>query len=144
MKTLVAPLLLALVVGSFPGVLASEDLDRQDAAGDWRVLQHTVQEVLTGSRRLGPNSARIAPGARLAVGGSVLDLATAVAAGHADLLAQDQTTPPTLIRQKMDPDGSAAFMLLGMERDSKMCYHTVVFMKDSTGTWMVETWHVSS
>ena len=142
MKAFAALVVFALVVGSFPRVRASGERDGQDTSPEWTVLEHTVQEILTGGR-LGPYSGKIAPGARLAVGDSVLDLAAALASGRADLLVQGQLKPPALIRQRMSRDGDAAFMLFGVQRDSGMLYNTVVFMQDTTGTWAIESWHVS-
>jgi hypothetical protein len=142
MKRLAALVAFALIFGLFPLVLAFGDRDGQATSPEWRVLEHTVQEVLTGGR-LGPYSARIAPGAQLAFGDSVLDLGAALAGDRAHLLAWDQTKPPTVIRERMSRDGDAAFMLFGTRHDSEMRYHTVVFMQDSTGTWAIESWHVS-
>jgi len=142
MKKLAVLLAFVLIVGSFPWVQASGDGDDQDTSPGWTILQHTVQEVLTGGR-LGPYSAQIAPGAQIAVGDSVLDLADALASGYVTLPIHGQSKPPALIRQKMNREGDAAFMLFGTQRDSGMRYHTVVFMRDSTGTWAIESWHVS-
>jgi hypothetical protein len=112
MKTFVALVVFASIVGSFPRVQASGDRDGQDTSPEWIVLQHTVQEILTGGP-LDPYSTRIAPGAQLAVGDSALDLAAALAARHPDLLIQGQSKPPVIIRQRMNRDENAAFMIFG-------------------------------
>jgi hypothetical protein len=77
------------------------------------------------------------------MGDSLLDLRAALASAGAGVLRGDQGRPPVSIRRKMNAEKNAAFVLFKTQRESKMRYHTVVFMKDSTGTWMIESWQAS-
>jgi len=142
MKNVVAALLCTMVVGSPFRVLAAGDSVAADTSQKWQILLHTVQEILTGNSP-GQYSARIAPGAQLAIGDRLLDLEGVVASRDSNLLLEDQTRGPVSLHLKMNTEENAAFLLLGTQPDSKKRYHTVVFMKDSTGTWMVESWHAS-
>jgi hypothetical protein len=142
MKTVAAFLLCATFLGFSPQVRASGDGVPDDNSPEWGVLNHTIQEALTGGQ-LGPYSAKIAPQAQLAIGDSLLDLPAVFASGRGDLLRGDQNRPPVSICRKMNAEKNAAFLLFATQRESKTRYHTVVFMKDSTGTWMVESWQVS-
>ena len=142
MKKVAALILCAMTVGSSSRVLASGDGVVADTSQKWQVLLHTVQEILTGNVP-GQYSARIAPGAQLAIGDRLLDLAGAVASCDSNLLLEDQTRGPVFLHLKMNDEENAAFLLLGTQPDSEKRYHTVVFMKDSTGTWMIEGWHAS-
>lgn len=142
MKTFGVFLAVVLVVGSSAWGQGSTDRAVQAGSAEWIPLQHTVQEILMEGR-LSARSARVAPGARIAVGDSVLDLAAVLDAGDEKLVVRGASKPPALIRQAMSRNGDAAFMLFGVERESETRYHTVVFMQDSTGAWAIESWHVS-
>jgi len=142
MKKVAALILYALILGSSSRVLASWDGVAAGTSQKWQVLLHTVQEILAGNEPA-QDRTRVAPGAQLAIGERLLDLAGVIASSQSNLLLEDQTRGPVSLHLKMNDEENAAFLLLGTQPDSKTRYHTVVFMKDSTGMWMIESWHAS-
>ena len=142
MKTAIGLILCIIVVCPPPRALASGDGAAVDTSQKWQILLHTVQEILSGSAP-GEYSAKIGPGAQLVIGERQFDLGEVVASRDSTLLREDPIRGPVSLRLKMNDQENAAFLLLRTVPDSTTRYHTVVFMKDSTGTWMIESWHAS-
>jgi len=139
----VAAVLVCVMTAGLPTIVrASGDGAAADSSQKWQVLLHTVQEILSGEAP-GPYSARIAPGAQLVLGDRMLDLGEVVASRDSNALLEDQTRGPVSLHLKMNDEENAAFLVLVTQPDAKARYHTVVFMRDTTGAWLVESWHAS-
>ena len=118
----------------------ADDGEAADKSMKWQILVQSVQDILTGTNS-GQTAVSIAPGAQLAIGDtpvSLFDVVGGTSKTHS-LLEESGRTPVTL-HLKMNDEENAAFLLIGTQPEPKRVprYHTVVFMKDSTGMWLIQ------
>lgn len=123
----------------------SDDRDTTDTSKEWSSLVQSVQDILHGSSS-GQTLVEIAPWAQLAIGDTLLRLSDVVGGrSETHSLLEDSYNAPASIRLKVNDEENAAYLILGTHPEPKRHpqYHTVVFMKDSAGLWLIESWHAS-
>ena len=120
----------------------ADDGEAVDTTQQWEVLLHSAKEILTGSLS-GQTGVKIAPSAQLAIGDTLMSLSDVVG-GKSKTHSSLEGTPVS-VRLRMNAEENMATFLLGThpEPDRSPRYHTVVFMKDSTGMWLIVSWVAS-
>jgi hypothetical protein len=125
--------------------LAGDD-KKQDQSARWEPLLQTVEGILAGKN---PDNGKItiAPGARLIFGRKEERLQDLVSGKITTCsLKEDSSRVSASLVLKVNDSDNAAFLILKTEAEKKADarFHTVVFMKDSSGQWRIESWHTSN
>jgi hypothetical protein len=139
---LIPILLIGLLFGSV-SALAGRSTDK-DAM--WEPLVQTVKSCLLGKQLEQPRVG-VAPGAQLIIQGNIVNLSDALGGRDKEWsLVEKSEKKPVSMQLKMNDREDAAYLVLGTQPDGQkgQRVHTVVFMKDSDGKWLMELWHVSN
>jgi hypothetical protein len=109
----------------------------------WEPLLQFVQDILAGKDIAG-NGIGISPGAYL-VSGNRCENLHGVISGEVKTctLIEGSSRTATAMALKMNDAEDAAYLRLKTQTGEKADdrYHTIVFMKNSDGRWLVECWH---
>jgi hypothetical protein len=108
-------------------------------------LVETVQGILAGKQPVAGGIV-ISPGAHLIFGTHFENLFAVVKGESRECSLNEGPTGQMLwMSMKINDPEDAAFLTLKtrIENPPSVRYHTVVFMKDSTGHWSIQTWHTS-
>jgi len=135
---LVLPLLFALS----HMVLVVNDVSSQDKSERFYGLIQTVQDILTG-KNAEQTQTTIALGARLVYGSEFEDLKAVVAGKVKTCSLADTSYQGVMVQLKTNQSEDAGYLVLKTQTvdKAKVRFHTVVFMKDSTGQLKIESWH---
>jgi len=135
---LVLPLLFALS----HMVLVVNDVSSQDKSERFYGLIQTVQDILTG-KNAEQTQTTIAHGARLVCGVEFEDLKAVVAGKVKTCSLADTSYQGVMVQLKTNQSEDAGYLVLKTQTvdKAKVRFHTVVFMKDSTGQLKIESWH---
>jgi hypothetical protein len=121
--------------------------DREDGQSNkWMTLVQSVQDVLAG-KPIRHMNITISPGAYVAFGNKYENMESIITGKSKTCsLKEDSTQSAVRVVVKVNDSENAAFVTLKTQTNQKTNerYHTVVFMKDSTGVWSIETWSVSN
>lgn len=126
--------------------LFAAQAQEKDQSSQWKPLIKAIQDVLAG-HPIESRNIIIAPGAYLAFGDKYENLKS-VTSGESKTcsLKEDSTRGAVQVVLKINDSEDAGFITLKTQTDKEtnVRYHTVVFMKDSSGDWIIEAWHTSS
>jgi ketosteroid isomerase-like protein len=89
----------------------------------------------------------VADGARLVIRGNIVSLADVIAGKSKNCsLVEKSEKSPVSVQLKMNDAEDAAYLILGTQPEGQkgQRVHTVLFMKDANGKWLIENWHTSN
>jgi hypothetical protein len=135
---LVLPLLL-LLLGMVP---IASDVSSPDKSERFYGLIQTVQDILTGTN-VEQTQTTIGHGARLVYGAEFEDLKGVVSGTIKTCSLADTSYKGVMVQLKTNESEDAGYLILKTQTvdKAKVRFHTVVFMKDSTGQLKIESWH---
>ncbi len=112
-------------------------------AAFWQVVQ-TVKDILAGKNTEQARNT-IAKGASLVYGARFENLRSVVAGEVKTCSLADTTYHGVMIQAESNPSEDMAFLLLKTvtSDNARVRFHTVVFMKDSTGQFRIRHWQTS-
>jgi hypothetical protein len=138
-RNLFVPLLLfaQLCVVPIAGTVSSQDKHEEF----WQFVQ-TVRDILAG-KNVEQAQTTIPPGARLVYGARYESLKAVVAGEIKACSLADTSYHGVMIQAKTNPSEDAGVLILKTQKydTTKVRFHTIVFMKDSTGHYKIHTWH---
>ena len=114
----------------------------QDKSDGYYGLVQTVQDILAG-KNVEQTQTTIANGARLVYGAEFEQLKGVITGEIGTCSLVDTSYHAVMIRAKTNPSEEAGYIILKTQTvdKAKVRFHTVVFMKDSTGQLKIESWH---
>jgi hypothetical protein len=120
----------------------ANNLSSQDKSDDFYRLIQTVQDILTG-KNAEQTRTSVAHGARLVYGTRFEDLRDVVSGDGKTGSLVDTSYQGVMVQLKTNQSEDAGYLILKTQTldKSKVRFHTVVFMKDSTGQLKIESWH---
>jgi 6-phosphofructokinase len=135
-------LVLPLVFVLLCTVLIANKVLSQDKSKVFYGLIQTVEDILTG-KNIDQAKTTIAHGARLVYGTKFEDLRAVVAGEIKTCSLADTSYKGVMVQLKTNQSEDAGYVILKTQTvdKAKMRFHTVVFMKDSTGQLKIESWH---
>ncbi len=135
---LVSLLIVALL--SDVGVVSGQDKHEEF----YRFVQ-TIQDILAGKNTV-EAQASISRGARLIYGARFENLQSVVGGEITGLTLADTSYHGVMIQAQTNPSEDAGFLVLKTEKydTTKVRFHTITFMKDSTGRYQVNVWHAGA
>ena len=139
---LVSCIILGLLVGS--ALAYAGDSNEKDAK--WAPLVESVKNILLGKTSDQPGI-DVADGAQLVTKGSIVSLADVIAGKSKNCsLVEKSEKSPVSVQLKMNNAEDAAYIILGTHPEGQkgQRVHTVLFMKDANGKWLIENWHTSN
>jgi hypothetical protein len=138
-RNLFVPLLLfaLLCVVPIAGTVSSQDKHEEF----WQFVQ-TVRDILAG-KNVEQAQTTIPPGARLVYGRRLENLKAVVAGEIRGCALADTSYHGVMIQAETNPSEDAGVLILKTQKydTTKVRFHTIVFMKDSTGQYKIHTWH---
>jgi hypothetical protein len=142
---MIAPLRFAVLAAILALAALPTFAQNADDTSSWEPLLDAVHDVLAG-RPVTEAGIRLSPDAYLICNGVYAHLATASTATPDSLrFREDSTRVSASLTMKINDAKDAAYLTLktkaaegGDER-----FHTVVYMKDDKGNWVIEAWHAS-
>ena len=107
----------------------------------WQLVQ-TVRDILEG-KNMEQAAASITPGAHLVCGTRFEDLGAVVAGERKPCSLADSSYQGVMLIAKTNASEDMGFLTLKTQASdtTKVRFHTVVFIKDSTGAYKILTWH---
>jgi len=138
-RNLLAPLLLSALLCMVP--IANNASSQDEHEEFWKIIR-MVQEILAG-KNVEQAKATIAKGAHL-VHGAKSDYLGDVVAGEIKTYSLADTSFHGIeIEARTNPAEDMGLLVLKTRKSdtTKVRYHTVVFMKDSTGQFKIISWH---
>jgi len=120
----------------------ANNVSSQDKSERFYGLIQTVQDILTG-KNAEQTQTTIVTGARLVYGAEFEDLKGVVAGEIKTCSLADTAYHGVMVQLKTNQSEDAGFLILKTQTvdKAKVRFHTVVFMKDSTGQLKIESWH---
>jgi hypothetical protein len=136
---LLALLLLFVLLCMVP---IADTISAQDKHEEFWRLDRTVQDILAG-KNIEQAIATIARGARLVHGVRFEDLKGVVAGEIKTCSLADTSYHGVMIQAYTNPSEDMGCIILKTQTYDKpqVRFHTVVFMKDSTGQYKIHSWH---
>jgi hypothetical protein len=133
---------LLVLLGILIVVPIVNNVSSQDKSKRFYGLIQTVQDILTG-KNLEQTQTKIAHGARLVHGAEFEDLKGVVAGEIKTCPLADTSYQGVMVQLKTNQSEDAGYIILKTQTvdKAKVRFHTVVFMKDSTGQLKIESWH---
>jgi hypothetical protein len=120
---------------------ANTPSSQDEHAAFWQVVQ-TVREILAGQNVVQTTDA-IAPGARLIDGVRFEDLRSVVAGENKNCSLADTAFHGVMIQGRTNPAEDMGFLILKTVTydNTRVRFHSIVFLKDSTGQFKIQIWH---
>jgi hypothetical protein len=133
------PLLFAIILALLARTETVSSQDKHEAF--YRFVQN-VQDVLAGNNRES-SIAVIGRGARLVDGARLENLKSVVTGEVSGLSLVDTSYHGVMIQAETNPSEDAGYLILKTEMydTTRVRFHTITFMKDSTGTYKINCWH---
>jgi len=116
----------------------------QDGHREYDQLVDRVLDITQG-KNVEQAQTIIPQGARLIYGTRFEELKSVVAGDIKTCSLADTSYHGVMIRAKSNPSEDAGFIILKTQKTdtTKVRFHTIVFMKVSTGLYLIESWHTS-
>jgi hypothetical protein len=126
-----------LLIGPVANTVSS-----QEKHDDFWRLNQTVQDILAG-KNIEQTKTVISKGARLVCGAKIESLRGVVAGDIKTCSLADTSYHGVAIVAETNPSEDAGYIILTTKRTDKteVRIHTVVFIKDSTGQFVIHAWH---
>jgi hypothetical protein len=120
-----------------PNTVSSQDKHEEF----WQFVQ-TVRDILAG-KNIEQAQTIIPPGARIVYGARFENLRAVVAGEIKACFLADSSYHGVMIQAETNPSEDAGVLILKTQKydTTKVRFHTIVFMKDSTGRYKIHTWH---
>jgi hypothetical protein len=120
----------------------ANNLSSQDKHEEFWQFVQTVQDILAG-KNVEQAQSIIPQGAGLVYGARFEDLKSVVAGQIKSCSLADTSYHGVMIQAKTNPSEDAGFLILKTQKydTTKVRFHTIVFMKDSTGKYKINIWH---
>jgi len=138
-RNILVPLLLfvLLCMASFASGVPGQDKHEEF----WQLVQ-TVRDILAG-KNVEQAQTIIPQGAGLVYGVRFEKLKAVVAGEIKGLSLADTSYHGVMIQAKTNPSEDAGFIILKTQKydTTRVRFHTIVFMKDSTGKYKISSWH---
>jgi hypothetical protein len=114
----------------------------QDKHEQFYQFVQTVRDILAG-KNVEQTQAIIHRGARLIYGARFENLKSVVAGEIKGLSLADTSYHGVMIQAETNPSEDAGYLTLKTVKydTTKVRFHTIVFMKDSTGKYKINSWH---
>ena len=135
-----------IVMGLFIGSALAHAGDVKEKDAKWTPLVESMKNILLGKRSDQPGI-DVAHGAQLVIEGSIVSLADVLAEkDKKHSLVEKSEKSPVSVLLKMNDAEDAAYIILGTQPEGQkgQRVHTVIFMKDANGKWLIENWHTSN
>jgi hypothetical protein len=132
-----------IVLAAIPAIGLCEQADRADSSDVPYQLISLAQDIISG-RNQQLTLSSIAPGSYVVSSSNMADLRAVVLGTDKSIqLTEDSTRQAIRVMLKSNPNEDAAYLVLttATRQAKDFRCHTIVFMKDKTGKWFVETWH---
>jgi hypothetical protein len=138
-RNLFVPLLLLVPLCM---VSITSNVSSQDKSEKFYGLVQTVQDILAG-KNVEQAQTMIPQGARLVCGVRFEKLKAVVAGEIKTCSLADTSYQGVMVQLKTNQSEDAGYLILKTQTvdKAKVRFHTVVFMKDSTGQLKIESWH---
>jgi hypothetical protein len=135
-------LLLFVLLCTLPGLTPVMSQDKHQ--GFWRLVQ-TVQDILAG-KNAGQAQTFIPPGAQIIFGSRVANLKAVVAGEIPSCALADTSYHGVGINARTNDSEDMGYIVLKtVKSDTTIVrYHTIVFIKDSTGQYKVSSWQAGN
>jgi len=120
----------------------ANNVSSQDTHGEFWQLVQAVKDILAG-KNVEQGKTTIARGASLVYGTTFEDLKGVVAGEIKTCSLADESYQGVMIQAKTNTSEDMGFLVLKTQTSdkAKVRFHTVVFMKDSTGQFKIHSWH---
>ncbi len=121
---------------------AARAQSNEDRAEPFYAVVRTVEDIIAG-KNLEQAKNAIVPGALLVRGTDLVNLREVVEGRNPKVSLVDTAQHAVMIMLKTNKAEDAGHLILKTVAygSEKLWYHTVTFMKDSTGQVMIESWH---
>jgi len=123
--------------------MASSALSQDDHREYWQFVDNVVD--ITQGKNVEQAQTVIRQGARLVYGTRFEELKSVVEGEIKTCSLADTSYHGVMIHAKTNSSEDAGFIILKTQKTdtAKVRFHTIVFMKDSTGLYLIESWHTS-
>lgn len=137
--------LAVFLVVSFCLAPVAKTFSSQDNREDFWKLVETVKDILAG-KNVEHAKASISAGARLVYGVQFENLRSVVAGEIKTCPLADSSYQSVMINAMTNDSEDAGYIVLKTVKsdNSKVRFHTIVFMKDSTGQYKINSWHTGN
>jgi len=123
--------------------MASSALSQDDHREFWQFVDKVVD--IQQGKNVEQAQTIVRQGARLIYGTRFEELKSVVAGEIKTCSLADTSYHGVMIRARSNPSEDAGYIILKTKKPdtTKVRFHTIVFMKDSTGLYLIESWHTS-
>lgn len=113
----------------------------QDEHEFYKMLR-TIQDILAGKNPVETRKA-VGAGATLIRGGKLEDLRSVLSGGQGECLLADTSYRGIAVQGRTNTSEDMGYIVLKTQTSdtARVRFHTVVFTKDSTGRYLINTWH---
>jgi len=114
---------------------------QEEHAEFWKVI-HTIQNILTGTSTEQAQKS-ISPGAMLICGTRFENLRDVVTGKNTNCTLADTSYHGVMIQAQTNSSEDMGFVILKTQKadTTRVRFHSVVLMKDSTGHYSIHAWH---
>jgi hypothetical protein len=135
---LVLPLLIALLCM----VTIANSVPSQDENGEFWKMIRTVQDILAG-KNVEQSLKSVGKGAGLVYGAKQVDLRGVVTGEITTCALVDTSYHGIVVQGRTNQSEDMGFIVLKTQKadTTKVRFHTVVFIKDTTGHYIISVWH---
>jgi len=130
-------------VAIIPTVIMCAHADKADTSDVPKQLVKLAQDIVSGKNQKATLSS-IAPRSYVVSSSKMADLRSVILGTDKSIqLIEDSTRQALRVMLKSNPNEDSAYLVLttATRQATDVRCHTIVFMKDNTGKWLVETWH---
>lgn len=131
-----------LLAGPLIAVYSVAGQPAQDEHEEFYKIVRTVKDILLG-QNTEQAKAGIAPGAQLIWGAKFVDLGDVVAGKNTTCPLADTSFHGVMIQARTNETEDMGWVILKTRQSdtTKVRFHSVVFLKDSTGRYRIHHWH---
>ena len=136
-------LLRIILAVAIPTIVFCGQADKTDSSYSPMKLVTLAQDIISGKNQQTTLSS-IAPGSYVVSSSGMADLRSVILGTDKSIqLTEDTTRQAMRVMLKSNSDEDSAYLVLttATRQATDLRCHTIVFMKDKTGKWLVETWH---
>ena len=132
-----------LLVVFSAGPLVTQASSQEEHTEFWQFVR-TVEDILAG-KNTEQATAIIGKGARLIFGARFEDLHAVVTGEIRDCPLADTSYHGVMLQAQTNPSEDAGVLVLKTQKTdtTRVRFHSIVFMKDSKGEYVINIWHAS-
>jgi len=131
-----------LLTGPIVAVFSAAGQPAQDEHEEFYKIVRTIKDILQG-QNTEQARAGIAPGARLIWGAKFVDLGDVVTGKNTTCSLADTSFHGVMIQARTNETEDMGWVILKTRQSdtTNVRFHSVVFLKDSTGRYRIHHWH---